>query len=181
MLLKRPLYVLTYLLLGVTLFLSGCGFQLRGTGVDSIKLEQIRLSSNEINSPIYRQLRDTLEAEGVEVTDTARYHLQLLESRNERSALSYTGRASAAEIEIRQYLTFQITDTEGRVLIGPETLTTQRVYINDRDNIVGTGEEEDLLIREMRQDMTRQMLFRLASLTESDLAAREQALDSRAP
>lgn len=181
MFLKRPRQLLGCAVLGAGLLLSACGFQLRGTGVDNITFEEIRLTSNILNSPTFNQLLAALESEGVRVTDVADYHLQLIDDRYERVALSYTGRASAAEIEIRQHLTFQINDSQGRSLIGPETLTTQRVYINDRDNIVGTGEEEELLRREMRRDMVRQMLFRLSGLSEGELSARERALDAQQP
>ena len=51
------------------------------------------------------------------------------------------------------------------------------VIVNDTDNLTGTSEEEDLLRREMRDDLTRQLLFRLSSLSESELSAREEALD----
>lgn len=181
MLLKRPRHLLSCAMLATSVLLSGCGFHLRGTGVDNVTLDEIRLTAPDRHSPTYRQLVAALQSDGVRITDAADYHLQLLSDRHERVALSYTSRISAAEYEIRQHLTFQISDSEGRPLIGPETLTTQRVYVNDRDNIVGTAEEEALLREEMRRDMTRQMLFRLASLTERDLAAREQALDQLTP
>ncbi len=181
MFLKRPRQLLGCAVLGAGLLLSACGFQLRGTGVDNISLEEIRLTSNQLNNPTFDQLLSALQSEGVRVTDVADYHLQLIEDRHEQVALSYTGRASAAEVELRQHLTFRIMDTQGRVLIGPETLSTQRVYINDRDNIVGTGEEQELLRREMRRDMVRQVLFRLSALSESELSARERALDQMRP
>lgn len=181
MLLKRPRHLLSCAMLATGVLLSGCGFHLRGTGVDSVTLEEIRFTAPDEHSPTYRQLHAALETDGVRITDAADYHLQLLSDRHERVALSFTSRVSAAEYEIRQHLTFQINDSEGRPLIGPETLTTQRVYVNDRNNIVGTAEEEELLREEMRRDMTRQVLFRLSSLTERDLAARERALDQQAP
>ncbi|QJD58926.1 hypothetical protein HG264_08390 [Pseudomonas sp. gcc21] len=181
MLLKRPRHLLTCAMLAAGVLLSGCGFHLRGTGVDSVTLDELRFSAPDEHSPTYRQLLAALQSDGVRITDAADYHLRLISDRHERVALSYTSRISAAEYEIRQHLTFQINDSEGRPLIGPETLTARRVYVNDRDNIVGTAEEEDLLREEMRRDMTRQVLFRLSSLTERDLAARERALDQLAP
>ncbi len=170
-----------YLLVGVLVLLAGCGFQLRGTGVDSVNLRELRISAPDPNSQTYLQLREALEEDNVLLTDAADYTLQLLSEGHERAALSYTGRASAAEVEISHVLRFQITNNQARPLVGPETLSVRRVYINDRDNIVGTAEEEELLRREMRRDMVRQLLFRLSSLTEGQLAARQQQLDQQAP
>ena len=168
-------------ILGLSLLAAGCGFQLRGTGVDNVDLERLHLTTMRPDSVIYREIRQNLEADGVTITESAPYHLQLLDERTERVAVSYTGRATAAEIELRSSVTFTITDAQGRPLVGPETLGTQRVYVNDRNNVVGTNEEEALLQREMQRDLTRQLLFRLSSLTESELSAREQALDRQTP
>lgn len=179
MLLNRPHQLLGCAVLGFSLFLSGCGFQLRGTGVDSVTLEELRVSATNSYGETYQEVLEALEIDGVRVTNGAPFHLQLLDERQERLAVSYTSRATPAEIELTSRLTFQISDTEGRPLVGPETLMTQRVFVNDKDNLIGTSEEEDLLNREMRQDLTRQLLFRLSSLSESQLAAREQALDDR--
>lgn len=167
--------------LGMSLLIAGCGFQLRGTGVDNVDLSQLYLTTMRPDSVIYREIRQNLEADGVTVTESAPYHLQLLDERTERTAVSYTGRATAAEMEVRSSVTFIITDSQGRPLVGPETLSTQRVYVNDRNNVVGTNEEEALLQREMQRDLTRQLLFRLSSLTESELSARERALDRQSP
>lgn len=177
---KRPRFLLGCML-GLSLLMGGCGFQLRGTGVDSINLEQLHLTTTRPDSAIYRETRQNLEAEGVRLTPTAPYNLQLIDERTDRVAVSYTGRATAAEIELRSSVTYIITDSQGRPLIGPETLRTERVYVNDRNNIIGTNEEEELLQREMQRDLTRQLLFRLSSLTESELSAREQALDRQLP
>ncbi|UAW99186.1 hypothetical protein KEM63_04220 [Halopseudomonas nanhaiensis] len=177
---KSPRFLLGCVL-GLTLLTAGCGFQLRGTGVDSVDLDRLHLTTMRPDSVIYRETRQSLESDGVTITASAPYHLQLLDERTERVAVSYTGRATAAEIELRSSLTFIISDSQGRPLVGPETLGTQRVYVNDRNNVVGTNEEEALLQGEMQRDLTRQLLFRLSSLTESELSAREQALDRQMP
>jgi LPS-assembly lipoprotein len=175
---RRPV---GYLMIAALLVLAGCGFQLRGTGVDSISLTELTISAPDRNSPTYLQLREALEDDDVRLTDDADFTLQVLGETHDRVALSYTGRASAAEVEIQHNLSFQITERQARPLVGPETLSVRRVYINDRDNIVGTAEEEELLRREMRRDMVRQMLFRLSSLSENELAARQQQLDRQTP
>ncbi|WP_304640402.1 LPS-assembly lipoprotein LptE [Pseudomonas sp.] len=177
----NPCRPLGYLMIAALLLLAGCGFQLRGTGVDSVSLRELAIAAPDPNSPTYLQLREALEEDNVRLTDAAEFTLQLIGESHDRVALSYTGRASAAEVEIRHNLSFQITDTRGQPLVGPESLSVRRVYINDRDNIVGTAEEEELLRREMRRDMVRQLLFRLSSLSERELAARSQALQQQAP
>ncbi|TKA90708.1 LPS assembly lipoprotein LptE [Halopseudomonas bauzanensis] len=179
--LQRPRHLLSCAVLGASLLLSACGFHLRGTGVDNVKLEELNVTARNSYGPTYQSVLEALQVNGVDVRSSAPYHLQLLNENQERRAVTYTYRATPAEYELTSELTFQISDRQGRPLIGPETFTTYRVYVNDKDNLIGTSEEEALLHREMRQDLTRQLMFRLSSISASDLAAREQKLDQQAP
>ena len=179
--LQRPRHLLSCAVLGASLLLSGCGFHLRGTSVDSVKLDELNVSARNSYGLTYQSVLEALQVNGVDVRSSAPYHLQLLDEHKERRAVTYTYRATPAEYELTSELTFQISDHQSRPLVGPETLSTQRVYVNDKDNLIGTSEEEALLHREMLQDLTRQLMFRLSSISASDLAAREQALDRQAP
>lgn len=181
MLLNHPRQMIGCILIGLSLALSGCGFHLRGTGVDSVALDELQLSARNSHGQLYRNIRQALKVDGVELTETAPFHLQLLEEQEIKTAVTSTSRATAAEFELESSLTYQISDGRGRALVGPATLRTQRIFVNDTENLTGTGEEEELLRREMRNDLTRQLLFRLSSLSESELSAREQALDRQNP
>lgn len=175
--LNRPRQLLGYTMLSISLLLSACGFHLRGTGVDSVKLEQLNVSASNSYGLTYQSVLEALQVNGVDVRSSAPYHLQLLDEKTTQRAVTYTYRSTPAEFELTSQLMFQISDQRGRPLIGPETLEVQRVFVNDKDNLIGTSEEQLLLRREMRQDLTRQLMFRLSSISASDLAKREQALD----
>ncbi|GGE32328.1 LPS-assembly lipoprotein LptE [Halopseudomonas oceani] len=177
--LTTPRLLLSCAVLGATLLASGCGFHLRGTGVDSVELNQLDVTAHNRYGRTYQQVLEALEVDGVKVTPTAAYQLQLLKEDQGRRAVSYTSSSTPAEYELTSTLMFQIADRRGRALIGPETLATRRLYVNDKDNIIGTTEEEELLRHEMRQDLTRQLLFRLSSITEGELSSRESRLDQQ--
>lgn len=175
--LQQTRYLLSCTLLGAGLLLSACGFQLRGTGMDTtMSLEALHVSAQDNHSPTRQQVLDALRSSGVAVRSTAPYHLQLLREPQYRRAVSSSSRSAPAEYEIRRELIFQITNSAGQPLIGPETLSTQRAYVSDRDNLVGSSEEEALLQREMRQDLTRQLMFRLSHISADELAERERGL-----
>lgn len=177
--LTTPRLLLSCAVLGATLLASGCGFHLRGTGVDSVELTQLDVTTQERNSATYQQVLEALKLDGVRIAPTAAYRLELLDEALERRAVSYTGSSSSAEYELTNSLNYQIVDRQGRTLMGPETLSTRRTFVNDKDNIVGANEEEELLRREMREDLTRQLLFRLSSIGEGDLSSRESRLDQQ--
>lgn len=175
--LQQTRYLLSCTLLGASLLLSACGFQLRGAGIDNgMSLDALHVSAQNNHSPTRQQVLDALRSNGVSVRGSAPYHLQLLAEPQYRRAVSSGSRSAPAEYELRQELVFQITNSAGQPLVGPETLSAQRAYVSDRDNLVGSSEEEALLQREMRQDLTRQLMFRLSRINPGDLAERERVL-----
>lgn len=175
--LQRSRHLLSYAVLGVSLLLSACGFQLRGTGTDDIKLNELQVSTWDSHSPAHQQILDALRNSGVAVRSSAPYHLQLLDESKFRSGGGYGRRSTPTEYELTHQLKYQISNSAGQALIGPETLSTYRAYVSDQDNLVGSSEEEALLQREMYQDLTRQLMLRLSRLSADDLAARERALE----
>lgn len=180
MFLNRPHQLLGCAVLGLSLLLSGCGFQLRGMGTDRVNLQELQVESPDSYSELHQGVTQALEDNGVRITRGAPYRLQLLSEERQRVAVSYTSRSAPAEYELTNNLNFQISDTRGRALVGPETLTARRVFVTDRDNITGSNEEEAQLQMELRRDLIRQMLFRLSSLSESELAARARVLEQQA-
>ncbi|WP_179958429.1 LPS-assembly lipoprotein LptE [Chitinimonas arctica] len=67
----------------------------------------------------------------------------------------------------------------GRDWIPSTELTLRRDYTFDENNVLGKEAEEQLLIRDMRQDAAQQILRRLAAL--KSLAALEAPAATRAP
>lgn len=174
--LQRPRHLLSCAVFGAALLLSACGFQLRGTVTEDIPLQELRLSVQDEYGQLQRALRETLVNHGVRVTDSARYHLQLHEADRRRS-LGSASRGGPVERELRSELTYQISNNAGQVLLGPETLSAQRAYGADRNNVTGNTEEEQLLRNEMRQELIRQLVLRLSHVSPTALQAREQAMD----
>lgn len=174
--LQQSRHLLSCTLLAASLLLSACGFQLRGTGVDNMSLDALHVSAQDTHSPIRQQVLDALRSSGVAVRSSAPYQLQLLNESQFRRAVSSGSRSAPAEYELRRELVFQITNRAGQPLLGPETLTAQRAYVGDRDNLVASSEEEAMLQQEMRQDLTRQLMFRLSRISADDLAERNRGL-----
>lgn len=175
--LQRPRQLLTCAVLGASLLLSACGFHLRGAGVDNIKLDELHVVIHDQHSQTHQQLLEALRANQVKVSSSAPYHLQFLDEIESRREMNKSKRSGPIEFELNQRVSFQITNQTGRALVGPETVSAHRTYVHDQNNVVGSSEEEAMLQREMRQELIRQLMFRLSRITANDLAAREQALE----
>jgi len=153
--------------------ISACGFHLRGGGVDSI-LQRVHLSS-ERGVQLLVPLRQRLSGLGISlVKESARPEVlvHLLANNFNRRTISVTGRVLAAEYELTMSVRYQISrgDTAdslpGQQPKAPQErlLEVSRIYAIDQGNLVGSSEEQALLMFEMREDLVQQIIRNMNTL-----------------
>ena len=155
----------------VTVSLAGCGFHLRSWEVGA-SLENAFVASNARN-PLEAPLQRALRQAGVELaasSQAAAVVVELLDSRQERRSISVSGQARAAEYELSLGVQYRVTDGDGNELVPAQWLERERVFRVDRDNIVGSSEEQALLLREMQTDLVQQILRALNTVAEAHAA-----------
>jgi LPS-assembly lipoprotein len=143
----------------LVLGLTACGFHLRtwdvGTSIESAYV------ASDARNPLEAPLKRALRQAGVAAADSAgqaEIVVELLDSRHERRSVSVSGQARAAEYETTLGIQYRVTDGQGQELVPAQWLERQRVFRVDRDNIVGSSEEQALLEREMQSDLVQQIL-----------------------
>lgn len=150
---------------------GGCGFNLRGAAELPTALQTLTLESLDPGSEVVREMRRALVNSGVELVEEPAagiHRLGLGREESRERVISVNSVARAGEYEITMSLPFQLRAGE-RLLMGPETLVMDRVYLADPENAVAKAEEAELIREEMRRDMVAQILRRLqnADLGES--------------
>lgn len=148
----------------VSLFLSACGFQLRGSY--SLPWETLHLGLAE-NSEMYQQIRRSLEA-GTHtrvVTDkqAAQAALVVLNDTQARNILSLSATGLVREFQLTRSFTYRIADAKGQELVPPATIVLQREMTFDDTRIFAKEAEEAMILREMQTDLVQQLLRRLAA------------------
>lgn len=160
------------LLLVAALMAAGCGFQLRSWDLAG-SIESAYLTANPRNAfeaPLRRALRQAGIAEAA-TPGEATVVVTLLDDRRERRSVSVSSQARAAEYEVSVGVRYLVQDAQGRDLIPEQWLERQRVFRIDRDNIVGSSEEQALLEREMEADLVQQILRSLNAAADPAGAA----------
>jgi len=160
-------YLRRYALVGICLSISACGFSLRSNEALAGKFSELPLELDQPNSEFSQLLRQNPDIASVRTATTndtsAQATLPVLRVSNERMVsrpLSVTPRARAAQYELR--LSIDATLTQGtELLMGPETLRVERSYFEDIENSAGNQEEREIIDREMRRELTNQLLRRL--------------------
>lgn len=152
------------LLFGISvMLLSGCGFQLRSWQLDG-KVESILIANNTKSSRLASDLGRAIEQAGVSLLtreDTGRtpdLQVQLLKTTNNRRSVSVGGDARATEYELSLAVNYGILDADNTEVSEPRWIRVQRSYRINRNNLMGTNEEENILQREMRADVVQQIL-----------------------
>ena len=160
---KKILSLRLILLACLVTALSSCGFGLRGTAALPAELETLQIQSADANSDIVRELRRVLRNNDVNVDDvevTGGYTLQVGQEQNSERALSVNNQARAGEYQLTMSVPFQLLNA-GTSVLGPETISLERVYLADPENAAAKSDEARLIQQEMRRELALQILRRL--------------------
>ena len=147
--------------------LNQCGFTLRSNEVISSRFNSIQLNLQPPNSELSRLLRRRLDIAGVETqlltTNPPDFNQPILVISDEQITsrpVTFNPRARTAQQEMRLSITILFEQGE-QMLIRPETLSVERTYFEDVENIAGNQEEVVIIRAEMRGELVNQIMRRL--------------------
>ncbi len=148
--------------------LPGCGFHLRGPqALDFASLHINVPQQSEFGAQLRRLVATTGTTRVEEDADAAEARLQILANDRGREILSLTGAGKVREYQLVQALRFQLLDRAGKALIPPTSLSARREYTFDDNQVLGKEQEENLLYRDMQNDLVQQLMRRLAAARRS--------------
>jgi len=148
----------------VSVLLSACGFQLRGSVELPPVLSVTLLQSNDPWEGTAAALRIELESAGARITtqtDDATAVLKLIGERSQRRVLSVGSGGKASEYELFEEVSFTLQDNEGRELLKKQTLQMTRDLTFDENQLLGKVSEADELREQMRRSLARQIITRI--------------------
>jgi LPS-assembly lipoprotein len=162
-------------LLGIASIVAGCGFHLRTWELEG-NIETAKITSN-LRNPLAEPLGRALRSAGVEVvgSGSADVTIELLSDRTSRRAVSVTDQARAAEYQTTLTVVYAVFDADGDPLAAERSVRASRIYTVDRDNIVGSSEEQALLQREMVDDLVQQIIRGVNAVVTAPPAASSSA------
>ncbi len=150
------------------LLLAGCGFHLRGSGVDAtVESAYVRADRNVA---ITNELTRVLRQSGVDILDSPEHAavvINLLEQQESDRTVSYTERATTAEIQLEQAVRFQIDGPNHVALVEERWARATRTYLVDTRNLVGSNQQQRLLRVELVTDLVQQVMRSLATATRA--------------
>lgn len=159
-----PRHLSVLFVIVATLWLTACGYQLRGNG----ELPEILARTHVQNAGggyFWERFDQSLETAGYRrVGDPAEatVKMRVLEQGFDRRAVTIGGDAEVREYEITGRLVMEVS----RPGAEPETmdLEASRVYEYDPANVLAQNQEQSAIREEIDEALLRQLLYRLEAL-----------------
>lgn len=164
----RPLAVL------LVLALSACGFQLRDALTLPPDLGPVKVVSVDRGSPLAESLARGLTRAGAvaATSETADPTvLRLLAERWGDTPISVDAFGRAQEFTLRYAVVFELVKADGTKLVPVQSIELARDYISIPDNSLGTEGERDILVTELRREMTASVMRRIDAVVRKGTAA----------
>lgn len=151
--------ILPILIAALSLMSAGCGFQLRGSSASIAQsYSSVRVVDLSGDGRLRKDLEQALTDTGTNVTATSLNVVEILQSEEDKRTASYSSRGKSAEYELLKEIRFQFKRDE-KVLIPETTFKARRSYLYRETAAVGKAEEENMLKREMDQDLVQRILL----------------------
>ena len=144
--------------------MAGCGFQLRGSY--TLPYESLYIAGSEYSLVIAGLKRAIRAAGSTRLADTAQdaqaTFLPTAEAK-EPIILSLSGSGRVREKRLRYRYGYRIVDVKGRDLVLPGMIELTRDLSYADSDVLAKTQEEDLLWRDMENDLIQQLMRRLAA------------------
>ena len=164
----KKLIQITIVSLLITTMLSSCGWRLRGSVDVANNISSVHISGLSKQNEFYRMLTRSLKANKVEIKDShteAQYRLVAMNQRSERRTATVSSSARVSEYQLTELVDIIIFSANGSQLIPRTTISTERFFDYDENDVQSKSEEAALLKREMLNDLVRQVINQLNAIS----------------
>lgn len=165
----------------MALYLTGCGFQLRGAPPVSDALQPLAVvCASNIPEDLCNAVKDQLELGDITLvsSEEAAYLLRLNDFSQQRRASAITLEAAAAEYDLRQTVTMDVVTSDQIPLVAEVDVRSSETYRYDETNVLAKQREERELQETLYQRLAQQIIFRLVPLTESRIEVLRDAAEA---
>jgi LPS-assembly lipoprotein len=161
--------------------LSGCGFKLRGAMPLAPQLHSLYLETADPYGQLAHYLRQFLKMSGVSLAESpvgATSILNILSESTSDQLIGINGTQQTRQYNLVLTVTFQVSNTNNRVLVSPQTVTESRALTIINDQILASSNEAMNLYTQMRQAIVYDIMSRLSS---EDITAQLTAVTQNNP
>jgi LPS-assembly lipoprotein len=148
----------------IALFLSACGFHLRGAyslPFDTLYIAQPE--SSELHAVIKRNIEASTSTRIVGSANEAQASLAVLGDSQVKKILSLNSAGRVREYQLERTFTFRVIDPKGQEFLPQSAIRITRDMTFDDAAVLSKQAEETLLWRDIQNDLVQQLLRRLSA------------------
>jgi LPS-assembly lipoprotein len=148
----------------VALFVSACGFQLRGAfslPFDTLFIAQS--DTSELRAVLKRNIEASTQTRIVDDAKQAQATLAILLDTPQKNILSLSSAGRVREFQLVRIFSFRVVDAKGQEFVPPSMIRVSREITFDDTRILSKDTEEALLWRDIQNDLAQQLVRRLAA------------------
>lgn len=151
--------------------LSACGFQLRGSNLQSaLPFETIHVSSVGSTGLAYELHRRIQTGGGVQVVDdpkSAEAIVDILGETRDRGTATLNTQGRIREYSLFYRVRFRVRGPDDQTLLAPTEIVLKRDMSYNESQAIAKEKEEEMLFRNMQSDAVQQVLRRISALRPS--------------
>jgi LPS-assembly lipoprotein len=148
-----------------TLTLAACGFQLRGTKSGNLPYKTIFIAlpeTSDVRIWLERYINAANSSTIVDAPQLAEATFQQLSDSRQKTILSVNAQGRVREYRLQLTYSFRLINAKGQVLVAPNEISLSRDITFDDSNVLAKDLEENLLWRDMTNDLVNQIMRRLS-------------------
>lgn len=147
------------LLVTLTLLVASCGFHLRGMMEAPSWLRGIAISAEALDVELVSMLKSQLKHYKIEVYPdiTKAPYLLITQSRFEKRIISVGASTNPRQYQLLLTIELMLQSKNAEIIVPKRQLLVTRQLTVNNDRILGSNEEERILMNEMRQDALIQL------------------------
>ncbi|WP_454785812.1 LPS-assembly lipoprotein LptE [Legionella sp. WA2024007413] len=156
----------------LVLLLSACGFHLRGMSNVPSWLSNVAIISENNDKQFVSILQSRLESSKIDVNpepSQAKYWLIIDEVDLHQQIISIGASTNPRQYTLTLNVAFVLKARSGQIIDTPGKISVSRELTLNNDRILGSKDEESILIGEMKQDAVTQIIYRLSHVHNPQL------------
>ena len=130
-------------------------------------LEAVSVVNESDNRDLVNLLSAQLEGYKIKVNEDptkSNYWIIINNSILNQQIISIGSSTTPRQYQLTLETHFTLKSRDGRIIKPTQTVTSSRQFTSNNDRILGSNEEEALLVKEMRQDTVGQIINRLSKM-----------------
>ena len=143
--------------------LPGCGFRLAGSADVPTGLQNVSVHGVSSGRELVHLVQESLRSGEINVVepDHAAIHLDIVSEEMAREVLSLDASGKAREYDLMLDVSFGVRHAQHSDSQRLQKIRIHRVLVFDKHDVLGSAEEEDQLLREMRREAAQRIVRRL--------------------